>query len=144
MRAFLRTIARYMRPIQPRLQKEERIVRRGSIAMKTVCGAVGVGVLAGHQRARQVSQTRNWASATKSRWLAWFAWLASKHQGAGATRHSDLPGESNVKLRSKASSTAFLRLEIAHGPACSKHSIERAWLDMGQHLLSAAGPELFC
>jgi hypothetical protein len=50
-------------------------------------GAVGVGVLAGHQRVRQASQTRNWASATESRWLAWLAWLASKHQGGRATRH---------------------------------------------------------
>ena len=73
--------------IQPRPQKEERMVRSGSIAMKTVYGAVGVGVLAGHQRVRQASQTRNWASATESRWLAWLAWLASKHQGGRATRH---------------------------------------------------------
>ena len=72
------------------------MVRSGSIAMKTVYGAVGVGVLAGLQRARQVSQTRNWASATESRWLAWLAWLASKHQGGRATRHSHLPGESNT------------------------------------------------
>ena len=47
-----------MRPIQPRPQKEERMVRSGSIAMKTVYGAVGVAAVAGHEGQASVANTK--------------------------------------------------------------------------------------
>ena len=44
--------------IQPRPQKEERMVRSGSIAMKTVYGAVGVAAVAGHEGQASVANTK--------------------------------------------------------------------------------------